>query len=233
MRSLFISRMLVIAGFVLMICLLLMSVVFYTLANFNEHLDLFSSSIKNQDRIASEKSFRQLETDYEYLTDFKLRYLADRVWFNETHLYKAVQAYLAEDCDKVDELLRGHEDDYRASYLAGLCKFRLFQAAYQRAKTNKEKADIQARAMERILPDFERCVKEGPGIEKNFNCSFDYDLVSDPKNFKNALENPRSGPPIILGVPGDSPGNQPGMKNPLDRNPNDQGAGSNNPKRGG
>lgn len=234
MRKMVLSRTFVVVGFIIMVAFLLTSIPMHNLANFNNHLDTFSAHIKNNDKDSAEKSFERLKTDYNYLIDMKLRYLADNFWFADTFLYEAMIAYLAEDFDKVEKLLAGHEDDYRASYLAGLYKYRLFQTAYQKAKTNSEKSEIQERATERILPDFEKCVKEGPGIDKNFNCSFDYDLISSPESFKKALENPRSGPKFVLGVPKDGlPSKKVGPKGPLNRRPGEFGAGSRDPKKGG
>lgn len=232
MRRLILNRTVLLIGFVVLVLALLMSFPLYNLANFNNHLDEFSSHIKNNDRDSAEKSFKQLKADYNYLTDLKLRYFADNYWFAETFLYESALAYLNEDCDLVEKLLHGHEDDYRAAYLSGLCKFRLFQAAYQAAKKDKDKTEIQERAKDRILPDFERCVKDGPGIEKNFNCSFDYDLVSNPESFKDALQNPRTGPKYILGIPKDNSQGPRVPRGPLNRRPG-EGSGSNDQKRGG
>ena len=233
MRNLVKSRMALFIGFVLAILSLFLALPMYNLANFNEHLDSFSSHIKNDDRLSAEKSLEQLKSDYNYLVDMKLRYFADNYWLTDTFLYEARLAYLADDCDRTASLLEGHEDDYRAVYLVGLCKLKLYQAAYQKAKTPNEKTDISNRASEALMIDFGRCVKDGPGIEKNFDCSFDYDLVSNPEALQDVLENSPPGPKFILGIPIDGiPGKKPGLKNPLDSKPQD-GAGRGNLQRGG
>ncbi len=228
------SRVAVIVGFMLVTLSLLISVPLSNMANLNDHLDMFSSCIKNGDKDGAEKALKQLKADYNYLADMKLRYFADNFWFADVFLYEADIAYLAEDYDRVEKLLSGHENDYRAAYLAGLYKYRLFQSASQKAKTEKVKKEILSRAMERTMPDFEKCVKDGLGIVSNFNCSFDYDLVSNPESIKNALQNPKSGPKFILGIPAipSGSGQKPGQKSPLDQKPG-FGAGSNDPKKGG
>lgn len=232
MKKLIKSRTVLIFSFILLVLGLLASIPVYNLTNFNDHLDAFSSHIKNGDRDRAERSLEQLKADYNYLVDMKLRYFADNIWFADNTLYQVAVAYLSDDCDRVENLLKANRDDYRAAYFSGLCKYKLFKAAYQRARTSKEKKEILSRASDRMTPDFERCVKEGPGIDKNFNCSYDYDRVSNPEDLQAGFETPPAGPKYILGIPAGKPGDKPGPKNPLGRKPDD-GAGSGDLKKGG
>jgi hypothetical protein len=226
------SRKGLILGLVITLFAMFLSVPLYNLANFNYHLDDFSAHIKNGDSDGAERSLEQLRSDYNYLVDMKLRYFADNYWFADTFLHETSIAYLNDDCDLVERLLDGHGDDYRSAFFAGLCKYKLFKEAYRQAKTDKEKNEILDRASERITPDFEKCVKDGPGIDKNFNCSFDYDMVSDPDALKSGFEIPIVGPRFVLGIPVVGRGGKPGTKAPLGQKPDDT-PGSGNLKKGG
>ena len=67
-----------------------------------------------------------------------------------------------------------------------------------------------------------KCVKEGPGPAGNFNCSFDYDLTSDPKSALKALMSQKPKQKFILGLP-DNQDKDPGNKKPSGKKPDKKG----------
>jgi len=181
-------------GFFTVVLLLLLSYPVSWLGEYYVHRDKFSHSVKNYDRDGAQEGLQKLKEDYKRFVDWKLQYPADRFLFTKMHLFEASVSKLNEDFDKVlKNDLKGREG-WEVSYITGVSKFMALHAAYQQAMIKKDKAKMGAIlgiVLDQVRSDFEKCVKVGPGPVENFNCSFNYDLTSDPGKAAEALANPK------------------------------------------
>ena len=207
---------------------------------FYDHLDQFSRNVKNYDRDESKAKLEEIKSDYLKFISWKLQYPADRWLFKDMNLYEGALSVLNEDFEKAEKNdLKNPGNDYRASYMVGVARFKSLHAAFQQAMAKKDKKQMDAvvaLVLDEVRADFEKCVESGPGPGANFNCSFDYDLTSDPNALKKALANPKYRPKYILGFPGDKnkSGEGPDKKNPLKIDPrNEKNAGSGGAKKVG
>ncbi len=188
-------------GFVLVLLLFFASYPIYLVADFYEHLEQFNHSIKNGDRNWANDNLEKIKKDYGKFTDWRLRGLADKLLFHDMHLYEAEVSALNEDYEKVEKEDLKDRQGWRESYLLGTSRFGMLQNAYQSAMVSGNRAKmalILGIVIERVASDFERCVKEGPGPVDNFNCSFNYDLLTDSKTASRSLANPKPKPRYIL-----------------------------------
>jgi len=197
------------------------------LSVFYGHLNSFSYGVRNYDRDEVEKGLKNLENDYNVFSGWKLRYFADRWLFDKMYRYEAAVSIVNEDYEKAEETLKDHGDDYYASYMLGIAKFKTLRPAFQQATAKKDKeqmAAILVLVLKEVSPDFEKCVKEGPGPADNFNCSFDYDLTSNPESALKALMSQKPVPQYVLGIPGGKNPNdgEPEKKGPPRLNPNEK-----------
>jgi len=187
------------AGLVLSVLFFGVSFLASDLSVFYGHFNSFSYSVRNYDRDEAVQGLENLKSDYGVFSSWKLRYFADRYFFNETYRYEAAVSILNENFEKaVNEDLKNREDDYYASYMLGIAKFKILHIAFQQAMAKKDKkqmAAILGLVLKQVRPDFEKCVKNGPGPAGNFNCSFDYDITSDPKSTQKALMNQKLNQP--------------------------------------
>jgi len=203
------SRIGLTVSLLIAIMLLLFSFPVSWLADYNSHRNQFSHAVKSYDRDEAQKGLEILKEDYRHFVKWKLGYFADRFLFNKMYQYEAGVSVLNEDYEKVGKVdLKNHED-WEASYILAVSKFWALHAAYQEAMLKKNRATMKkilGIVLEDVRADFEKCVKEGPGPDKNFNCSFDYDMTSDPYSAVRALANPKPQIKYILGTEGDNPG---------------------------
>lgn len=195
------ARLLGLAG--AMIVLLALAFVLHTWSGFREHFHNFSFHVKNADKEYAQKELDNLRHDHQLLTRWKLGYWADQYLFSQMFLYEAELALLAEDYEKVIEILKDRQDESLALHLTGIAKFRLLQAAFQKEKTDGGREKLVDRALEEVRPHFEKAVKNGPGPSLAFDYSFNYDLLSNRDSARTALKNPQ---PVIVYVLGREPG---------------------------
>ena len=196
------------------------------IGNFYSHLHSFSYDVRNHNRDDAQKGLENLKGDYNVFSSWKLQYFADRYLFDKTYRYEAAVSILNENYEKAEnEDLKNREDDYYTSYMLGIAKFKVLHLAFQQAKAKKDKKQmtvILGLILEEVRLNFEKCVKEGPGPAGNFNCSFDYDLTSDPKSALKALMSQKPKQKFILGLP-DNQDKDPGNKKPSGKKPDKKG----------
>ena len=193
-----------IVGFVFILLFFAASFPASDLSVFYDHRNSFSYGVRNQDRDETDKGLENLKNDYNVFSGWRLQYFADRWFFNKMYQYEAAANILNEDFERAEELLKNHEDDYYASYMLGIAKFKTLHFAYQQAMLEKDKKQMSAIlnfVLEKVRPDFERCVRQGPGPADNFNCSFNYDLTSDPASAQKSLQSQKPKPRYVLGSP--------------------------------
>ena len=194
------------------------SMVFSRLSRYSQALEDLSLSLSQYDRKGSEKGLESLKESYASFSNLGLQYFADKYLFKDMYKYEANIAHVNEDYEKAIDLLRGHDDDYEALNMRGVAKFRILYAAYHSeaaGKDQKIKEDILRRVLEEVKPDFENAVKKGPGPTYDFDSAYNYDLTSDPKLAKMALEAIRPPPRFILGIRVEGKGPRiPGRVNP-------------------
>ena len=179
------------------------------LAGFYGHMNQFNLHVKNHDGEEAQKELNNLRAYYNYFSGWKLGYFADRFLLSDMFLYEAETSVLNEDCEKAIAILADHQDDYRAINLTSICKFKALYSAYHSEavqKDKKQKENILKIVLDEVKLGFKLCVEKGPGPEKNFNCSYNYDLVSDPESAQKALESQMPGPEFVLGRSGKEPG---------------------------
>ena len=220
-------------GLAFVILSLVVANILSNLAGFNDHMNKFSSYLNNQDRQGAEKELNSLKVYYNYFARWKLRYFADRYLLPDMFLYEAAVLNLREEWEKVELNLENHQNDYRAGYLTGVAKFKSLKVGYnseEAKKDQKVRANIVQMVLDQVKPYFEKCVKEGPGPEENFNCSYNYDLVSDPESVQKALQSQMPGPEFVLGR---REGNRPDDGGSGEKRLPDSSAGEGQPKRGG
>lgn len=209
-------------GFIFVVLFFIVSFLAADVGKFYSHLHLFSHSVRNYDRDEAGKGLENLKNDYNVFSTRKLQYFADQFLFDKMYRYEAAVSILNEDYEKAErEDLRGHEDDYYGSYMLGIAKFKALHPAFQQAmakKNKKQMAAILDLILKEVKPDFEKCVKNGPGPVGNFNCSFDYDLTSDPESALKALMSQKPMPKFILALP-DGKDKKPGGKKPDKKGP--------------
>lgn len=228
-----------ILGFVITIFSLSAFFVFRALAQYSNNLDRFSFYSANNDKDGTANELVNLKNNYLEFSRWHLKYFADTYLFKDMFLYEARTAFLNEDYEGSLEWLKGHEDDPRAFYMSGIAKFRVLKAAYHSdaASKNEEiKNEIINKVMDDVRSDFEAAVKKGPGPTKAFNYSFDYDLSSDKKSAKQAMESLPQQPKFILGMKKAQPGKDgklPGKKDKSERRVDDPTAGQNDARKKG
>jgi len=222
------SKFWLMTGLIFAVLSLLLSFPISWLADYSTHLNQFSYGVKSHDRDEAQKGLETLKEDYNHFVKWKLQYLADRFLFNKMYLYEAGVAVLNEDYEKVEKDDLKDRDEWEASYILGISKFWALHAAYQEAMSKKDKTKmnlILGVVLEEVRSDFEKCVKDGPGPTENYDCSYDYDMTSDPDKAKRALANPKPQIKYILGPgpDGDKPGlgKGPQKKGPPKMGPND------------
>lgn len=226
-------------GIIVVVLSFLASFLFSKLADFNDTLDEFSLSVRNFDRDGANKGLEALKKSYVSFSDLKLQYFADRFWFKDMYLYEAAVAIVNEDFEKVIEpnWIRGHEDDYRAHSMIGVAKFRVLHAAYHSEAAGKDKKlkdDIHKKVLDEVSPDFKAAVEKGPGPAKDFNSAYNYDLTSDPKSARKALESVRPGLRFILGIKVEGQGpKRPGRVKPGEKRVDDPYPGSGDTRKKG
>ncbi|MBI2058052.1 MAG: hypothetical protein HYT63_03700 [Candidatus Yanofskybacteria bacterium] len=199
-------------------------------SKFYGHLNKFSYSVRNYDHDEAKLSLADMKSDYNSFVAWKMQYFADKFLFKEANLREAAVAILAEDYEKVEKVnLKDEENNHLASYMLGIAKFKALHAAFQQAmaKNDKKQMDtILGLVLEEVRSDFKKCVEKGPGPGDNFNCSFNYDLTSDPNSAKKALMNQKSKPKYVLGPPDGKEkaedGKEKGKKEPLGLTPNEK-----------
>ncbi|KKT82013.1 MAG: hypothetical protein A3B99_02155 [Candidatus Yanofskybacteria bacterium RIFCSPHIGHO2_02_FULL_44_12b] len=231
------SPRLLIAGLAVVIFSMSASCAAFNLSGFKTALGRFSFYVKDYDRQNANQEFRNLKSYYDYFSGWGLKNLADRYLLPDAFLYESVLAYLEEDWEKVEADLKSHQDDPRAVYLSAIAKFRVLKAAYH-SEAAKKNAKIREEILQKVAMlklDFEKCIKGNPDQALSFNCAFDYDLVSDPKSAKKAMESKAPGRNFVLGDPnlpgqGDKPGKD---KDNLDRMADDPKPGQNSQRKGG
>ena len=207
---------------------------------FYDHLDQFSRNVRNYDRDESKAKLEEIKSDYLKFVSWKLQYPADRWLFKDMNLYEGALSVLNEDFEKAEKNdLKNPGNNYRVSYLIGIARFKVLHAAFQGAMAKKDKKQMDtvlALVLDEVRVDFEKCVEDGPGSLSNFNCSFNYDLTSDPNAAKKALANPKPRPKYILGFLKDKnkTGEEPDKKTPFRIDPrNEKNAGSGGAKKVG
>ena len=196
-------------GLLIAVSLFLLSFPVSWLADYKIHLNYFSHGVKNYDQDEAQRGLETLKQDYNRFVKWRLRYPADKFLFAKMHLYEAAVSVLNEDYEKVEKEDLKDRESWEVSYILGISKFWTLHAAFQEAmlKKDKKKMDLILEIMlEQVRPDFEKCVKDGPGPVENFNCSYDYDLISNPNAAMRVLMSPKSKIKYILGQDGDKPG---------------------------
>jgi len=211
-----------VTGFIFSIFLFFISFPVSWLGEYYNHLNQFSLGVKNYDRDEAINGLENLKEDYNRFARWKFQYLSDKFLFSEMHLYEASVSLLNEDYEKAEKEDLKNRNGWQVSYFSGISKFWVLHAAYQEAMVKKDKKNmalILGMVIEEVKSDFEKCVRECPGPVENFNCSFNYDLVSNPKSAVQALANPKPEIKYILGSPGGDEskedGKEPGKKNPI------------------
>ena len=195
-----------------------------------EHYNRFSQSVRNYDYDEAKLGLEELNKDYNSFVSWKMQYLADKFLFKEANLREAAVAILAEDYEKVEKGdLKNQENNHLAAYMLGIAKFKELHEAFQQAMAKNDKKNMDAilgLVLEEVRSDFKRCVENGPGPKDNFNCSFNYDLTSDPSSAKKALMNPKPKPKYVLAPSsGEKKGGkskEKGKKEPLGLTPNEK-----------
>lgn len=200
----------IILGLVIVLISVGASFILYKLANYNKTFDEFSLSVRNYDRLGSEKGFEALKKSYVSFSNLGLQYFADKYLFKEMYKYEAALAQVNEDWEKVSDFLADHDDDCQAQNMLGIAKFRVIKESYQSdaAKNNQNLKDENfKKVLEQVNPYFESAVKKCSGSPEYFNYAYNYDLTSDPELAKRALESVRPGLRYVLGikVEGDGP----------------------------
>lgn len=207
-------------------------------AEHSRNVNQFNLSVQNHDRGKAEKDLETIKKSYASFSELGLKYFADKYLFKDMYLYEAALHYVNEDYEKTIDLVSGHESDFRALSLRGMSKFRILHAAYhsEAAKKDKKiKEYIHGRVLEEVKPDFEQAVRSGPGLFKDFDSAFNYDLTSDPKSAKKALESMPLPAKLILGIKndGEGPGDQPDRQGPSDLRLDNPAPGSDEIKKRG
>jgi len=198
--------------------LVVIAAISYRLSGFYGHLDRFNLYVEDYDGRGAQKELGNLKAYHQYFSNWKLGYFADRFLLPKMHIYEAETAILNDDCDKAFSALEDHQDDFEALNLKGICQFKVLYEAYSSAAVRKDpklKDVLVQRVVSEVAPTFKACVENGPGPETNFNCSYNYDLVSNPRSAQSALEGKMPGPKLVLGRSGQS--QQPGKSGPGDR----------------
>src|SRR3989338_9237674 len=203
----------------------------FTLGGFYNHRQLFNLAAEAKDTELIEQEMEALGYYYSLSGRLGLRWAADRFWYKENYIDRAVRNYLIGDFDAVinDKDLQDNRNNHLASQLVASAKFRRAQALYGSAKTETEKEKIIKMVNEEISEDFKVAVEKGPGPDVYFNHSFNFDLSIDPEDTKKALEGP--GPPrLTLGYKPNSGTPKDGEPGRID--PTKPGGGSDSKKKG-
>jgi hypothetical protein len=222
------------AGAIIVIVFLLGAFISYQLRGFSQTFNRFSVSVKNYDRNKTTEELENLRAYYSYFSKWHLRYFADRFLLKDMYYYEAIDLALREDYEGAGNRVKDKLDDYRASYLTGIVKFKLLRASYHSEAVKKDpeaKKKIEEMVLDQVNPDFRRCLEVGPSVEKNFNCSYNFDVTSNPEAIKKALEGIGPKGEFILGFPRGNDGNQPGKQG--DKRLLDPQAGQNETRRKG
>ncbi|MEK7117423.1 MAG: hypothetical protein AAB861_01475 [Patescibacteria group bacterium] len=202
-------------GLLFAVLLFLFSFPVSWLADYYAHLNQFSYGVKSYDRDEAQKILETLKEDYNHFVKWKLQYPADRFLFTKMYLYEAAVSVLNEDYEKVEKDDLKNREGWEANYILGISKFWALHAAFQEAMIKKDKAKmvlILGIVVEQVKSDFEKCVMNGPGPAENFNCSFDYDLTSDPNAAIKALVSPKPQTKYLFGPDGKKMPGQTGDK---------------------
>lgn len=169
-----------------------------TYGGFLDHLTRFNLAAESKDNDLAEQELTALDYYYGLATKWRMQRLADKFFYKDTYLRKAIYTYLIGDYDKVvnDKNLQDRKDSHWVSQLIGSARFRKAKANYQKAKTSAERNKIIEMVMGEVCEDFRRAVENGPGPSVYFDHSFNFDLCSDANAVKKVLENP--GPPRLI-----------------------------------